>query len=753
MGRLRPESGNLLFGPVVAAHNEEAEPPDLLGYWRAIYKRKWGIIALTIAVVLVATLNVYSKTPRYLAKSTLLIEPNSTRFSPVNDDASGYFGYYQSLQYINTQKEIITSRSFIEAVVDRRELWKHPFFTPSSTPRTLAPIELDWRQWIDAWFPGLIEEPSAAPAPSPEQLRNTAIELIKGGLSVTLIEDTQLMRIGFESSDPVFSAEVSNAVGEVFIQYDLESRLDSYRQATEWLTGRTAGIREKLRESESRLQAYREQEDLVNLEGGASTVQKQLSEVFSRLIAAQRERKDLEVLQNNIDELEKKSPVVVADNPALVQNDAVRSSLTSYRLAQAGFNEVSARYGPKHPNHIAARSELSAATSLLAKEVTLALAAVSQNYKIASEKEAALQTEFDRLREESQQLTRKLFEVGTLEQEVEANRGLYDLFVERFKETDIASQLDTPSARVIEAAVVPVFPVWPNPPQTILIAALAGVLFGSLIALLLERLDNTLKNGDDVEERLGLAHLVALPTIETKEGTRPEMAFEENPDSMFSEAIRTLRTSVLLSGLDNPHKIVAVTSTVPSEGKTTIAINLALALAHLEKVLLVDADMRRASVGQYFGIGKDAPGLSNLVAATEKDSDCIVTHEESGLQILPAGLIPPNPQELLSSRRFREVLQKLSAEYDRIVIDTAPTGAVSDALLVASKASATLFVVRADSTPVEAARNGIKRLNQADSHVVGVVLNQAAPARARYYSYNKYYSPYYSSGYGGKTRG
>ena len=750
MGKLRPVSPDLLFTSVSPGQNEEVEQPDFLNYWRAIYKRKWGIFSLTIAIAIVAALNVYSKTPRYRASSTLLIEPNSARFSPLNDDVSGYLSYYQSRQFINTQKEIITSRSFVETVVDRRKLWTHPFFKRSTKPRGLVPVELEWRKWLDEWFPDLLEQSRAEPERTPEVLRNAAVGLLKGGLSVSLVEDTQLMRIAFESADPELSAEVANAVGEVFIQYDLESRLDSYRQATEWLTGRTAGIQEKMRESESRLQAYREQEQLVNLEDGANTVQKELSDVFSRLIAAQRERKDLEVLQGNIDDLKRLSPVAVAENPALVQNEAVRQALTGYRQAQVGFNEISARYGHKHPKHVAARRELTAATSLLSKEVTVALEAVSQNYRIASDKEAALEQEFNRLKEESQQLTRKLFEVRTLEQEVDANRELYDLFVERFKETDIASQLDTPSARIIEAAMVPTVPFWPNPPRTILLTILGGLFVGSMIALILERLDNTLKDGDDVEEKLDLPHLVALPLVDTRSGASPEMAFEESPNAMFSETIRTLRTSVLLSGLDNPHKIVAVTSTVPSEGKTTVAINLALALAHLEKVLLVDADMRRASVGKQFGIEKDSPGLSNLVAATAEKNQCLFVHEDSGLHVMPAGLIPPNPQELLSSQRFSEVLKQLSAEYDRIVIDTAPTGAVSDALLVASQASATVFVVKADATPFEAARNGIKRLRQAGGHLVGAVLNQASPGKSRNYGYGKYYSSYYAYGYGKK---
>lgn len=752
MPNLRLESRDLVFAPFSPAQTEESAQPDFLNYWRAIYKRKWGIVSLTIAVVIIAALDVYSKTPRYSASSTLLIEPNPARFSPVNDDRSGYYGYYQSLQFINTQKEIITSRSFIEKVVERRELWKHPVFQPSAKPRGLAPVKLDWRPWVDEWFPGLLKESEAEDTRPPEQLRAMAIGQLKGGLSVALVEDTQLMRIAFESSNPEFSADVTNAVGEVFIQYDLESRLDSYRQATEWLTGRTAGIQEKLRESEARLQAYREQEELVNLEGGANTVQKQLSEVFSRLIAAQRERKDLGLLERNIDDLKSQSPVAIADHPALAQKEAVRDALTSYRQAQAAFSEVSTRYGPKHPNHLAAKSELSSATSLLAKEVKLALDAVSQNYKIASDKEAALQEEFDLLKKESQDLTRKLFELRTLEQEVDANRQLYELFVERFKETDIASQLDTPSARVIETALVPSSPVWPNPPRNMLLALLGGLLFGSLIALLLERLDNTLKNGEDVEEKLDLVNLVALPIVDTKGGATAEMAFGQNPDSTFSEAIRTLRTSVLLSGLDNPHKIVAVTSTVPAEGKTTVAINLALALAHLEKVLLIDADMRRASVGQNFGIPKDAPGLSNLVASTAEKDDIVFLHADSGLHVVPAGLIPPNPQELLSSQRFSEALKHLSTEYDRIVIDTAPTGAVSDALLVASQASATLFVVKADTTPFEAARNGIKRLRQAGGHLIGAVLNQASPKKSRTYGYGRYYSSYTTYGYGKRSR-
>jgi capsular exopolysaccharide synthesis family protein len=268
-------------------------------------------------------------------------------------------------------------------------------------------------------------------------------------------------------------------------------------------------------------------------------------------------------------------------------------------------------------------------------------------------------------------------------------------------------------------------------------------MLGVMLAFLLDYLDSTFKGADDVEARLGDPMLGLLPIAKRTQEQGAKPLFLDSDQQGFAEAVRTVRTGVVLSGLDASHQIVVVTSSVPGEGKTTTSVNLALAMGQMEKVLLIDADMRRPTIAKTLGIPGSSPGLSNLVAGTAEAEQCIHHHEEGNIDILTAGLIPPNPLELLASRRFRDVLAQLAEKYDRIVIDSAPTLAVSDALVLATQANAVIYVVKSDSTAFHSARNGIQKLQRVKAPLTGVVLNQVNLSKAsKYGSYYGYYDYY-----------
>jgi len=732
---------------------EKESSLDLFHYWRVIVKRKWGILGLAILAGIISAIYSYSKTPLYSAKATLLVEPRiSAMYTPVSDPgASASLQFLRATQYFETQRAVLLSRNFIAKIVESKELWKHPEFDPD-IPKKYAPaLSLDWQSWIPSeWLSWLSDQPKASPALTESAKKNYAINAVRAGLSVNLVNNTQLIDVGFKSPNPELAAAVANAVAEVYIEQDLETRLETFKAASEWLTDRTVGLREKLKESELKLQEYREQEQLISIGGGANTFDLEMQNLFNRLLAAQSRRSELATLMLEVEALKKRPPLEVAEHPTVLKNESVLSAYKASQEAVRKVNELSLRYGPKHPQMKSAQDQLAATRSRLVTEVRVALDNVSTDFEIAQQTERRLEEEFGQYKDRSQDLNRKVFEFHALEKDVEANRELYDLFVTRFKETNIASDLDTPSARVIDAALVPSSPFWPNPQKDIAFAIAGALALGIMLAFLLEFLDNTVKGAEEVEERLKLPHLVTLPLLKAKEAQTAERFFLEKPNSTFGEGIRTLRTSVLLSGLDNPHRVVLVTSTVPSEGKTTVSINLALSLAHLERVLLIDGDMRRASIGTHFGVPKDAPGLSNLVAGSANESECIFQIEGTKLHVLPSGLIPPNPQELLSSARFTNLLVSLSARYDRIVIDTAPTLAVSDALLISPLASAMIYVIKADSTPVQVIQNALKKLRQVDARLIGAVLNQLNADKAKQYGYHygRYYNKYYSQYYG-----
>lgn len=444
--------------------------------------------------------------------------------------------------------------------------------------------------------------------------------------------------------------------------------------------------------------------------------------------------------------------------PAVLRSPIVQRMKELEAEADKRLSDAAKRYGPEHPRMIQAKAELEAARESARKQVEIVVGGLGKEYEVARANESAIERALSQSKADIQGINRKEFQLGVLEREVQQNRNLYDMFVNRLKETSAAGDLQTTVARVIDPATVPSTAFAPNKKGIVLIATVVTLLMTAMLALLLDRLANTLNSTTDVEHRLGVPALGVLQKIKgfAKKGFVSEVAFFHDSQSTFAEAIRTVRTSVLMSALDDHHKVVIVTSSVPEEGKTTLSFNLAGALGQVKKVLLIDADLRRPKIGKLVGRDAKMPGLSDLVAGQAQISQCVFFHDQSGIHLLPAGTVPPNPLELLSSKRFADVMAKLKEAFDIVVIDSAPLLLVSDAQVLSQFASAVIYVVKADSTPYQVAQNGLKKLRRVNAPVLGVVLNQLDLEKAEKY-YNEYsgyrsYKGYKKYGYS-KTYG
>jgi len=388
--------------------------------------------------------------------------------------------------------------------------------------------------------------------------------------------------------------------------------------------------------------------------------------------------------------------------------------------ARAKVAELSKRYGPKHPLMIAARSEVATARQQL-----------------------------ERGKGQIQTIGRKEVRLRELQRQVESNRKLYDTFLERFKAANQSVDLQAVSARITDPASVPLTPVRPKKASIVAKVFFISLVLGVLLAFLLESLNKTFRSSREVEEKLGQPLLGVLPLMKAgkKDRTAGAFALVNDNESGFAEAIRTIRTGLVLSGLDNPHKVILLTSSIPGEGKTVVSTNLAMAMGKMEKVLLIGADLRRPSLSRALGIGSDNLGLTNLVAGTDDLGACIHHIDAANIDVLPCGQIPPNPLELLSSERFARVISKLEGMYDRIVIDSPPVQAVSDALVLSKFAKAVVYVVEADNTHENLVSNGLKRLLEHHAPIAGIVLNKLNVEKAAKYGYD--YSGYYDHyGYG-----
>jgi len=703
---------------------------DLRVYWNVFNKHKWQIIGLTLLIGLLTTLVTFSLQPIYRATVTLLIEfdqPKIISIEEVYGVSSANKDYYQ------TQLEILKSRSLVEKVVDKLNLVSHSAFNQDTSPVWFW----DWRHWLEQ-----LNESAATPISAGEKYQ-AIVNLIAANLGIEPVRNTQLAKISFESKDAQLAADIANTLANLYIETDLNARIALTKKATILLTERINDLRQKLSHSEQALQAYLEEHNLVNVEGVKSVAIKQIEEMATNLVKAHQQLAETQSAYNQVQALRGQASGAFESITAVINNPLVQRLKEIELDAEKKVSELSKRYGSKHPNMIAATTELNTAQANTTKQIRQVITGITKEYEVALANVQALERSLKEKENQIQDINRNEYQLAVLQREVEVNRQLYDLFLTRFKETDASQDiqaLQSKIGQVIEPALVASTPYKPRKKMIVTLSLALGFLFSTLLAYLLEYLDNTIKNGEDVEQKLGLPLLGTLPKlkISKQDQCHPQLMFLEKQTSQFAESVRTIRTGIMLSNLDTPRKVLVVTSSVVSEGKTTFAINQALALGQMEKTLLIDADMRRPSIASVFGLTDKAPGLSELVAGTKQLAECIHPVMDGNIDCIHSGLIPPNPLELLSSRRFKELLTQLEKHYGYIVIDSAPTLAVSDAIVLATAASAIVYVVKADVTSYQMVKEGLKRLYQVNAPVLGVVLNQINTRKLSHYYSNKY---------------
>jgi capsular exopolysaccharide synthesis family protein len=709
-----------------------SETPEMLQYWRAISKRRWSILGLTLMVAVLAWLVASGMHPQYRSTATLLIEQGKPKVISIEEVYNQ--GLMQREDY-QTLVEILRSEELARKVVERLKLSTHPAYDP--------------RQAVPGWSARLmdklwpVERESTLAAPNEEDIVNAVAARVRGGLQIQLVRNSQLVRISFVSPDRELAAKVPNTLADVYIESDLESRVAMTQKASEWLRERMGELRAKVDSADKALQEYRDREHIVDAKGLAlSGASRQLEEFTRSLVEARRQRAEAETAYALVQQIRASGRNNYDSIPAVLRSPLVQRMKEAEAEAERKLSDAAKRYGPEHPRMIQAKSELEAARENTRREIGAVVAGIAKEYEAAKANESAVANALAQTKADIQGINRKEFQLGILERDVQQNRNLYDMFVTRLKETSAAADLQSTIGRVVDPANVPGGPFAPNKRRIVGMAAMFAFVVACILALLLDRLSNTINSTTDVEIRLGMPVLGVLQKIRGSPGKGfvSELAFFNDSQSTFAEAVRTVRTSILMSALDDPHKTVVVTSSVPEEGKTTLAFNISCALGRVKKVLLVDGDLRRPKIAKLVGRDLRAPGLADLVAGQAQVSQCVFFEERSGIHILPSGTVPPNPLELLSSKRFAEVIAKLKEAFDVVIIDSAPLQLVSDAQVLSQFCTSVIYVVKAGATPYQVAQNGLKKLRRVAAPILGVVLNQLDLEKAE-----KYYGEY--SGY------
>jgi len=521
---------------------------DLVEYWRSVTKRKWPILSFGLVIALLAAVIVFVITPIYRGTTIVLIEANKSKVLSIEDV---YSGITQNREYFQTQVEIIKSREVAIRTIQTLKLWDYPEFDPRSKGDNL----------IEEWLGKLgVTDDLEGQDWTDNSLADAIYLKFSKKLTIEPVRLSQLAKISFESNSPALAALVANTVARTYIENDLDARYKMTKQASGWLQERLASLKSKLDESERNLQNYREKAGIVDVKSAAqSGAGKQIEEVTQRLVETRLRRAEAENSFNQIKSVGKNGDY--SSLPAVVRNNNVSDALKAQAEAERTMSEVSQRYGFEHPKYVAAEATLKSARENVKRQVESVVGSVTREYEVAVGTERALEATLSNARGNIQNLNRKEFELGVLEREVDSNRQIYDMFMTRAKETNVSGDLQTAVARIVDPAVVPIKAVKPQKPQIIAVAFVLGLFVGVLVSLLLDRLDNTIKTTEDVEAKLKAPLLTTLPLLEKGDTDRVASArlFLDNPKSIYSEAIRTARTGVLLSAIDLPNRILLVT--------------------------------------------------------------------------------------------------------------------------------------------------------------------------------------------------
>jgi capsular exopolysaccharide synthesis family protein len=715
-----------------------SEPGEihLLDYVRTIYRHRWlalSIFAVTLVSVIVYT---FSTTPIYEGRVQVQIEPenpNIVSFKEVVELDKATNEYYQ------TQYSILRSRALAKRTIDAAKLWDYDELGGAPSTRT---------SWWSSWF-GSDEKKASAPAAGETGRQSAVIDEYLQHVTIAPIRNSRLVDIRFRSRDPRLAAGVTNTIAQQYIQQNLEFKFLSTKQASDWLGQQLTEQRKKVEESELALQKYREKGDAVALEDRQNIVVQRLSDLNAAVTKARTERIEKEALYRQLETIQG-NQAALDTFPAILSNTFIQGQKSKLAELQSQQAQMSDRLGEKHPDMVKLASAIQAARASLQTEITKVVMSVRNEYLAAQSQERALSASLESQKTEALGLNRTGIQYGVLAREAESNRQIYQSLLQRTKETSISGELKTSNIRVVDEAEVPQRPIKPKPLTNLLLGLFGGLVAALGLAFFAEYVDNRIKNPDELK-RLGFAFLGMVPAIQRAPDAGPPLIGKGMPQD-FNESFRGIRTNVAFSAVHEGAMAILVTSSQPGEGKTAVASNLAMAIAHTgQRVLLVDADMRKPRQHDVFHL-KQAPGLSSVLAGMAKVGDAVHKSSAANLWVLPAGPCPPNPAELLASERFSRLLDALLKNFDVVIVDSPPILAVTDAAVVAHRMTGVVFVVGSEQVSRPMVMRAAEQLESARATILGCVLNRVNVVRNPYY-YSHYYRSDYANYYNDAPKG
>ena len=733
----------------VSMDQDTEEQIHLRDYLRVIQRHRWTVITVFAIIVITVVIHAFTATPIYESTTRLIIDKENPNVVSIQEvmaiDASGT-DYYQ------TQYKIIESRTVAREVIRRLHLDKSEEFFPKPKDDLISNLKRSIQETIAFWKDSITSLLRTGDESIPKTLEgfepnSPLVDDFISKIEVSPIRNSRLVDVNFQAKDPVLAATIVNTLANAYIDQNLEIKLRAVQDAVKWLHNRIQEEGNKVEKAEQALLRYKEKHSIVtdfSSDVENITAQK-LAQLNTQVVEVESERVEAETRYKQAMALSN-TPDMVDSIPEVLNNELILQIKSMEVELYKRMSELSKRYGQKHPQMVAIESELKTLNKRKTQEVNRVINSLKNEYRVILAKENSLKAALAKQKKDSLELNQKAIEYGVLRREAESARHMYELLIKRFKETSLTEDMKTGNIRIIDRAEVPEDPVKPKKKLNVFLAIILGLFTGIGLAFFFEYLDNTIKTPEDVKQHLNIPYLGLIPLFSTenkgilKDDTSRELVTVNYPRSTASESYRGIRTSILFSSAETVPQVILITGVGPQEGKTITTANLAVTMAQADsKIVILDCDMRRANVHKVFGTANDH-GISNLLVGNSNMREAIHHTRIPNLDVIPCGPIPPNPSELLGSTRMKTLLNSLRKHYAHILIDSPPSIAVTDAVVLSKSVDGVILVIRAGYTAKEIIKSGIAQFGAVGTHILGAVLNGVDMSRDRYhYQYYYYY--------------
>jgi polysaccharide biosynthesis transport protein len=701
----------------------------LLWLLRAIRKH-WALICALVLLSGAGSL-AYSKTLPKIYEAQALLEFDPDVIKPLGnktDPLVGWSAIWDTQQYYETQYKVMESDRVLSAVVRDLSLQNDPEFL-GYKPDSPAPLD-------------------------------STTDALRGRLIIEPVKGSRLVYVKIQDTNPAQARRLAEAVARSYIAQNLDKMVSATGDTVVWLSGQLDHFKQELEQNENSLHEFKKDNDLPSstLEDLSKMIRMEMQEYDGALTRTRMRRQELAARHSELSKISAENPDQVPASE-LLSNAFLSGLRQKYQEAVRERAELVAEgKGENHPDVRKADQKIALARTHLLSEVRNIQGAVERDLSIIQKQEGGEASLYEEARKRAVELNLKELQFHRLDRMRAQNEKLYAVLLEQMKEADLRRMMNTNNIRLVDVPKEPKYAIAPRVATNVGTALLIGLVLGIALALVREQLDNTLKTPEDVEQRLKVTFLGLLPdTVSDDEGERskkdrkrgrsrrvkselpPELLVHERPMSGMAEAARALRTNLLFMNPDQPYRRILVTSAAPSEGKTTVAVSVAISLAQGgQRVCIVDCDLRRPRLHRIFDRAGDV-GLMNVILGEATIDEVAKPTLVPNLYCIPCGPIPPSSADVVASERFRRVLDQLGEQFDRVVLDSPPAIAVTDSAIVSTLVDAVVFVVRAFKTSTALCRSGLRTLQDVDAPIAGVVLNAVNLNRHEYNYYHYYY--------------